>query len=158
MTLATKQHKPFEPVATDDELTDDLEVAALAQAEEGPQDVDPADWLAETGPRMGTWTSPEGKRMKIVSLSDSDIEKVRARSKRPAKGSRQMEIDDQAFRRELCSLSLNRAYGRSGPSSNGYIYPDALKAMLPGYLQRISAAIMRLSGFGEDDDVEGFSA
>ena len=152
MTLATKPK--FEPVATDDELTDDLELVAATEAEEGPQDVDPADWLAETGPRMGSWTSPDGKRMKIVSLSDKDIEGVRQRAKRPAKGTRQMEIDDQAFRRELVALSLNRAYGRSGPSSHGYIYPDALKGMLPGYLQRISAAIMKLCGFGEDEDAE----
>lgn len=141
------------------ELEDDEEVdeaTELTPSADEAEDIDPADWLAEAGPRMGSWVSPEGKRMKIISLSDRDIEKIRRDSMRPVKGTRTMDVDGQVFRRELVATSLNRAHGRANPTDHRYIPADALRAMLPGYLERIATAVMKLSGYGEDADPEDF--
>lgn len=105
-------------------------------------------------PEQDVFMKRFGANFRIKALDSRTIAHIRERASRPAKGGGLM-VDEEQF-----SLLMLEKGVTSPDWSNAQILEkfgphavDAIKArLLPGEIARLNAEIMKLSGFGEEDE------
>jgi len=114
-------------------------------------DIDVNDWLSEPSDEIGHHLLPNGKTLKIASLTDADMASLSKSSLRRDPRDGKMRIDPLVYRRGMVAASINKANGKN-PTDPGYLTEAHLITRKTGDLTELTNAICVLSGINPKDE------
>lgn len=149
--------KGIETLAPEDEgySEDEEPVSASGMpAIEGPEDIDPNEWLAHddstTTDHVFVQMGDREVRLKIAAITEAeDNVLLKASRKFDPKTKSAGKIDFSRYRKLVVAYSLSKAQGTE--KTPQAVNPDALGAKLTGHLTVIQKAIMKVSGMDMDE-------
>jgi hypothetical protein len=108
---------------------------------DGPQDIDPTEWLAGEREAAGVtgYVVMDGRRLKIAPITEGEDNQLLKASRRPDKQGK-IGPDFLLYRRLYIAKSLNKANPAKAISH------DDLIVARSGYLSRLQKAIQEISG------------
>jgi hypothetical protein len=118
---------------------------------EEPQDVSPEDMLTEQSvPVSDYFTLPNGKKLKLTSITERELGVLTDRSKKPDKTDprRPPRVDALTLRRNMVAYSISKAANRIGTPQE--IIGQHLLDIPPGLITELQRKVQELSGFVED--------
>jgi hypothetical protein len=118
---------------------------------EEPQDISPEDMLTEQSvPVTDYFTLPNGKKIKLQSITEQELGMLTERSKKPDKTDprRPPRVDALTLRRNMVAYSISKAANRVGTPQE--IIGQHLLGLPPGLITEMQRKLQDMSGFVEE--------
>lgn len=118
---------------------------------EEPEDISPDDLLVEESvAHEDFFTLPSGKKIKLSSITEQELDMLTGRSKKPDKTDprRPPRVDALTLRRQMVAYSMSKAAGRVGTAQE--IQGPHLMKLPPGLITEMQRKVQELSGFVEE--------